>query len=616
MADEFVDDGTIDWSLGMDSFHDPENIRPDQYYKGINVTSMGGYLSPRYGFHERPLTFENTQVKSKHIIAVRSIESIWLSGKFQAFIGYFQKPEHYIVTVISGLIYKTNIRTWKTVLMSQDIKVNQYVSRVNWSYAKDKIELFDYPDYNVIIDGDTVRRADPKKQETPISTNGAYNQNRLFITNNGAEFTAGDPVGSLAAPDAPITFKEVLTSGSPFFGQFFASATGEALYPFTAIGFIQNVDANTGIGSLFLGTENKVLYYHSEQPRDSWSGGQPFGGVLLNNVGIVGPRSFCNVNSDLFFMAPEGHVYVLSTARNDAKKWGNLPISREVEKYIIQRDKSLFKFSVLGYFDNRVFITVNPYRVRVQDRFLRPVTDYAHAGFVVINLENMATFLTQGTPVWDGLWTGVNPMDMCTADSRCFIMAKDGGSNKIYELSAFESYDTIAGKRRTIESVIYTKEYNFGSPYVQKQEYSIATHFKDISGDFSFNVEKKPSQAHQFVEYADWDYNSLTEECAMPKDKILNGLSKFNPGQIVFGDAKDERACNPITKDIYKFYLACQFRLRIRGLFWRLKHFKIRCTPWTAKELQDDCSVLESEQLPLQCEPDWLIPECSNCDSI
>lgn len=625
----YLSDGTGDWSLGQDAWKDPSLIQPNQYASGVNISTRGNLLGPRPPFRIFETAFDPKQTITTDYGYVRSVESVWASGKFQAMIPYKTSAGRFIITVISGLIFRTNIDERTTTLLSDKIFLNQYIPRINSAVALDTIVLFDFPSRPILINGNEVTvssqthlvNGSPAPQ-VPVSVLGAYNQNRLFIANAGVGFTAGDGVGNLATPEAPITFTELFTPSSPFFNQQFTLSTGNVLDAITAMGFIQQLDTSTGIGALFVATKHQVYSYQSQQPRDQWET-QQFGGVFLANAGIAGPRAFINVNSDLIFLSGQGYIHAFSNARNDAKKWGNIPISREVNNYLVFNDPDLAQYAVLGYYNNRVFISANPYRVGALDRSQRPVSDYAHGGFVVLEIEALASLLSQGTPIWDGLWTGVNPMEIQTLDEMCFVMSKDGtsenGINALYVLGNDDDSDIVrGGHERDVRSIVYTKDFTYGqdleSNFTYKKENTFSIEPKDFVGQIKLKIERKPSQSNIWLLLTEWlhDAPGCTEQ--MPEDAILNGITPHQITPLVFGDGK-ESGCNPVTGDSYEGFTSMQYRLTIAGKSWRIKTIKSKVELLEVDEKQnlDLCRDLPPVKEGVQCLPDWTIPETILC---
>jgi len=617
-------DGTADWSLGQDAWHSPDRIAPNQYWKGINVSTRGGFLSPRARYCQLQLTFEDKRITTSYGYS-RTIADIWTAGKFQAFIYYNQLPDEYLITVVCGLIYRTNIRNGKTILMSEDIKVNQYRPRINWSYAAGSIVIFDFPNYPVIITGDDVMRSDPNnvingfsQPQVPISTMGTYNQNRLFVANEGTEFTAGDPVGNLLTPEAPLTFTEVLTPSSPFYRQFFTLDTFNNAPTITAMGFIQQLDSNTGIGPMFVSTEDNLFFYNTNQPRDAWTQGQ-FGGLLLANAGVIGPRAIVNVNSDLLFLSAQGKVHALSAARAESKRWGNVPISREVEVFLRTPEHRINSYATLGYFNNRIYISANPYRIGALDREARPVSDYAFGGFVVMELDNLSSFLSEGSPTWSGLWTGINPMDIINTRDKCFVISKDYEvANAIYEITDDIDTDIAYGLKRQVRSVVYTKEYEFENPFTQKREHNLVLQTKNLAGKIKIIIERKPSHSSKFLLWDTWEYEAPIEACDIPCDEFLKGLANHELKEIIFGDA-EEQGCSPITGDVYNTFLKNQLRIIIQGDYWELDHvkFSARLVEFLERPTKVVCGKLPVQYIEAPCDSavDWAIPTLSRCET-
>lgn len=609
MAD-LLPDGTFDFRLGQDSWTDPDRIQPNQYSRGINVTTRGGVLGPRYGLHSQTLTFENNHITTRYRYE-RTIKEIWASGKYQAAVAVMFGSDEYIITVIAGLVFQTHIESMRTILLSDTVRVNQYAARINWAYASGYVILFDFPAHPVIVDANSIQRADPEKNEIPISTLGTYSQYRLLIGDAGVQYVASDAVGNSATPFAPLTFNELLTPNATFFDQWFSLPVEDAQMPITAMGHIQQIDTSTGIGPTFLGTQKKVYSVRTDLPREQW-GGQGFSSVLLDNAGICGQRGFTNVNSDVIFITPEAKIHAFTTARNESQRWGNVPMSVEVENFLKDNGPQLNSLMFAGYFANHIFVSANIFRTKALTVNSEPITDYAAGGFVVLELDSLSTFLNEGTPVWAGLWTGVRPMDIISADKRCFVISKDSGINQLYEMDKRSTVDRVRGNKRRVNSVVYTKEYTHENSYLLKKERSISMHLQHLRGKVEVAVEKKPSHATGFLPYGKWDYEAPTQ--AQGK-KIAGAYAPHEFRELTFGGSDQENLCNPITKDSFNVYAGVQLRLTIKADSWKLKDIKLNADVVSREERQEAfmCEQKEKVLIPQQFDPDWVIEEDSIC---
>lgn len=609
MADNEVQDGTTNFTGGQNASKSPDQVPDNAYYSGVNVSTDDGILSPRWGWEEKILKFPNTEFSLPTGLK-KTFASVFPGGKFQAFIPYSIGSTYYLIAIVSGVIYLFNQDTFECsiIQLPNNSKLDEHAERINWSPAGRWLAIFDFPNYPIFIEKGLARRSNPADFEMPISTMGVYNQNRVIIANAGNEFTASDPA-AYGFPKGPISFTEIETPSSPFFGQLFQLSTNYNNDPLTALAFIQTVDTSTGIGPLLASTANAVYSYHTEVPRSQWEGGQ-FGSLFIHETGIAGPRAFANINSDIFFLDPECYVRTASMSRDEQGKWGKTPISLEVKNYLKTLDPDLVKYGVICYFKNKIFITANPYRSIVHDTLLNPVLDYAHGGFVVLELENVSTFTEgQGPPAWAGLWTGVRPMDMVVNNKRAFVISKDDDNvNRIYELRPDIRYDIIGEKRqvRQVKSKIYTKEYFFKTPFNNKQIKSIEFSPRQIRGDFALSVQYKTSQSSRFLFWNKFEHTAPWRSCQFPLG-CVDGFLPHEFKEINLG-SPDEEGCSPLTGDSESTFRKVQLLIEITGVYWELTGFLIRAILLSQNDTESNqCEVKKGVEICRECNSDWLI---------
>lgn len=619
---EEIADGTRYFNGGQDAWQNPDRIRPECYVKGVNTSSKKSILQPRPSFREQPIRFENRKLVNAFGYT-RTIKDLFQSGLFQAAIPYKILDRDYLVLVIGGLIYRYSINTSDLILMSEDIKVSQFSPRINWSVAGRFLVLADFPDNCVIIDdkGEVTRASYDyiasngfHQPQIPPSTVITYNQGRLFAANAGVEFIAGDPVGTGIFPEAPVTFTETLLPGQNFTGQAFSLGTNHNDEAITAMGFLQVIDASTGIGPLFVATENSIYYYRTDLPRLQWEL-ESFGSLLLYNAGIKGPRAFVNVNSDLVFLSADNNVYSLSMSRNDFQKWGHVPMSKEVDNWLSQGERDLVKHSFLSYFDNTILVSAIPYRVTAYTREMQPINDTAFRGVVALSLDNISTLSQQSNPVWEGLWTGINPLDAVTIDGRLFIIGKGQGSiNGIYELDPKKTYDFIEGREQNIRTVVYTREYTFDK-YAQqlKNIKSLEVSVQKIKGNLKLKIEYRPSHSEEFKLWKKWEHDAPDRQCSYPVE-FPNGLSSHNFRELNFG-GPEEDGCDPIFQDNFETFKKLQLRITIEARDWEIDEVVLYAkTEMSSHTITPEiCTKRELVEIPKQCNDDLSLPNISNC---
>lgn len=621
MADtrfNLITDGADDFLGGQDASKIPDRIAANCYAAGINVSVKRASITPRWGFAREVINFPEGGV-TDFAGRLHTYRELFEAGKFQLAAPYTVSGVNCIVIVMAGIIFLFNSESENLSVI--DIKggthLNGRAPRLSWSPAGKYLVIYDFPAYPVLVDGIQARRANPADMEVPVSTLGTYNENRLFVANDGNEFTGGDVVGNIATPDAPITFEEVFTTGSPYLAQVFSLPTSAHNDSITYMGFLQMADSSTGIGPMIVGTSRSVFSFRTDTPRSDWDQEQ-FGSLLCYDAGIVGPRAFANVNSDAFFLAQDGYVRSLSMSRDEQHKWSRVPLSREVENWFKYRDKSLISLGFVSYFKNKVFFSVNPYRTKVIDfPTYAPISDYAHGGMVVMELDSLTSFGDAVKPVWGGLWTGINPMDMVNCGERAFIISKDSSNiNRIYEVNPNLTYDTADGKMRPVRSRVYTKEYDFKNPFENKELHSIDFNFDTIEGDFSIEVKYKASHSPYMIPWRTFTHKAPWRTCSIPEGCFLNGFAPHHIRDFTLG-APGGIECSPVTNDFYKIFRKVQLELTLTGTYWEIHEYVIKAMPRPKTETNTiPCVEYPKVSICDVCNDDWATAEFEGCQQL
>lgn len=596
MPSEIIPDGNVDFSAGQDSSRSADKLQPNGYYAGINVTSKNGSLSPRWGYEQLTLEFPIGGIDN------RDWKTIFETGKFQAFIPYIVGSDEYIITIINGIIFLVNVSTLKVKIITLDgEQLASNTHRHNWSPANLAVDIFDFPNYPVIIEDLEARRADPEQLEIPVARLGAYNSSRLFIANNGAEFTAGDPVSSRTT--GPNTFQEILVEGSNYLGQVFKLTTNYQNQPITAMAFLQTTDTSTGVGPLLVATKKIIESYNAQTPRETWES-QQFGSVFVYNAGIANQRAQCNINSDLFFMSADGRVRSLSMSRDEQKRYSKTSLSNEVAKWLKFGDIELTEFAAMEYFENKLFITANPFRTTALSNKGEPVTDFAHGGTVVLEFDNITSLGETGRPAWAGLWTGVRPMDFAKVGEKMFVISKDRDPvNRIYRVRNDLTYDLIDNKPKFIKSRIYTREYNFQNPLLDKKLVSLGLGIEEVAGPLNIDISYKSGHSSYYTYWNNFKHNVDWRACN-PSKVSGSGFSKQGFKEVSFGAPDDE--FDEFTKESLTSFRRIGFKIDISAKYWELHTVKASAMvlpPVTNINRPESSST----SAVAQCDNDWSV---------
>jgi hypothetical protein len=614
--------GSASFHLGQNSSKLPYQIDDSNYYKGINVTTKGGYLSPRSGYVQTKFELENgedffTDNNGRRI----RYKDVFSKGKFQGATKYVTEMGERIVAVYSGLIFILNPKTKKAQYIEIDKeessfrqignryeprtqRLNQYTARVNFSNAGDYLVIFDYPDRPVILDGYHAFRSPTGQTDTlgdpiyyvPATVMGCYNSNRLFVADASNSFTAGDPVGSLVAPKAPITFNEVYIEAGEYTGQVFSLGSISKHTPITAMGFLQVLDTSTGVGPMYVATKDVIYSYKTNMARSQWTeGNEAFGTMLLYNAGVIGQKAIDNLNSDIIFMSGDGHIRALTISKEYTQSWENSPMDLDVWDWVYTDRPDLSELTVVKTFANKVFITVKPIVTDSIDLYGNYTYDYAFKGMVVLELDSTSSLTNKSAPVWAGVWTGVNVQDLVECNDELYMFTKDPAyRNQIYQLDPELSYDVYNGEKRNITSRIYTKQYPCDNYFQDKKERNVYLGLQALKGNIVLNVERSNDYS-KFTLWKHWEYEAPVCSREVPENLREHYFRELSLG------SPEETICNESTGEYGDVYKGVQFRIDLSGEYWRLENLFVISDTISTSYDENMCDIESGEKVYMDC---------------
>lgn len=253
--------------------------------------------------------------------------------------------------------------------------------------------------------------------ELPPGRQLTYGQNRITQAQpNGISFIVGDQVGG--------------PSGSPFYqfrdavlkvsendllanGGFFPVPSN--LGQISAICVTSQLDASLGQGPVMVVCPGGVFSCNLPSDRTIWNTlTTPIVADSLIGFGGLSQNSTIVVNGDLMFRAVDG-IRSLIMARREFWSWGNAPISFEMNRIIAQDTVTLLPYVSAVQFDNRMLMSCAPLN--------GPQGVYSQ-GLIALNFDPVSTLQGKGASVYDGLWTGLNVLQMIEGQfngvHRCF----------------------------------------------------------------------------------------------------------------------------------------------------------------------------------------------------
>ncbi len=393
--------------------------------------------------------------------------------------------------------------------------------------------------------------------ELPPGKMGAYGRGRNWISYpDGRQYIASDIVGGSGGTAAEqfrdavlhVTENTYLVGGGTFR---IPLAGGEI----RAMIFQTESDTSLGQGPLLIFTPNNVFSCNAPIDRLTWQSlTNPIQTVSLIGAGALGQNSTTNFNGDVLFRSLLG-VSSFTLARRDYDTWGNVPLSREVERVIDGDAENLLLYGSARIFDNRLLMTCAP---------TTSALGVYHAGLIALNADPISTIQGKKPSCWDGLWPGINCFQILTGQfaliERCYAFCLNTQTNtmvlrEVLKGKTQEIYDNGNSPIQwTIESPVLFREPN-PADRVFKQLDNGELWIDQLSGTVHFKVQYKPDDYPCWIDWHEWD------ECA--NVTATGAVPAFNP-RMGLG-TPTARDCDPYTNRQLRLGYYFQVRIVVTG---------------------------------------------------
>jgi hypothetical protein len=277
--------------------------------------------------------------------------------------------------------------------------------------------------------------------ELPAGRMGCYGlgQNWVALV-DGLSFICSDisrgPSGTQANNyrDAVLKTTDLTFRG----GSFAIPGAGNVI---TSMTFTTNLDQALGQGSLMVGTAQFMASCLAPIDFNNPPTNGPILTFSLVGTGPVAQNSTIRVNSDIYFRSIQG-IGSLILARRDFDTPGNTPISQEMNRVLDPDNKTLLNYGSAIVFNNRFLITVSPQASS---------QGVLHAGLIALNLDPVSGMRNKQPPVYDGLWTGINTLQLVAGifngSERAFAFTFNNALSKI---ELYEILPTAAMDNRSV----------------------------------------------------------------------------------------------------------------------------------------------------------------------
>lgn len=474
-------DGAFDWIGGVDSNAVttvrsalvPHGLRRDQLAWLSNATVRGGAISPRDGWNP--------------LVKITDSTGIWQGG-------FIYEPiaggDPYIVCVISGHLYSVSMDAPYTVT-DLTVKYEQAPFPITEQCFFCEAEGFliiqagDYEDAIAAATTPTLPmfyhsafsshaeslrysrgifspNAPPGAfpwQELPPGMAMVYYQNRVWIA-QGRLLVAGDIAGDYSSGSAFYSYRDSVleVTESPLIvgGDGFSVPTQAG--NIRALGYTSNLDTTLGQGPLYIFTRKQVYQLVVPVTRNDWiAAGSITGGrggattpqmtlAQINN-GATGSKTLLHINGDLFYQSFDPAIRSLVVATRWYGQWGNVPISRNIDRVMQFTDRGLMRLATAGTWDNRSLQGGLPTKLP-QGTVCKALLPLNFD--VISNISELTGEEAQPAPAWEGVWSGLNFLDVYSDDfnglQRSFgvVVSQVDSSIEVWELtpgSKFENGD-------------------------------------------------------------------------------------------------------------------------------------------------------------------------------
>lgn len=409
--------------------------------------------------------------------------------------------------------------------------------------------------------------------ELPPGRMGAYGLFRNWLSLvDGKQFLASDASGGSSGTVAnnfrdavlQITENTYLTGGGNF-------AVPGSIGDIRAMIFTATLDKSLGQGPVAVLTPNTVFSCDAPTDRATWQTvTNPIVTESLIGNGGLGQNSTIEWNGDTLFRSIDG-IRSLLLARRDFDTWGNVPISREVDRIMLMDDRSLLAYGSAIIFDNRMLMTAVP-KASTQGVF--------HQAIIPLNADPISSLTGKSSSVYDPIWTGLNVLQLIKGQfsgvERAFAFCLNTTLNKI------ELYEILTTPPETTSPVFQSasKFDNGNVPILWTAESAVLLRVLKDKGQFDFcrlidgelSVDSVVGQATISVYYRPDSYPCWVPWrtwtiCAKDPDPQNSTTVNYQPGfypRMGLGEP-DPKLCDPFSDRPFREAYFFELKFVIQG---------------------------------------------------
>jgi hypothetical protein len=276
----------------------------------------------------------------------------------------------------------------------------------------------------IVPDGSPLLSQSTVPAELPVGRMGAYVEGRNWISlPSGTEFIASDQVGDSSGTQQ-YNFRDAVLKWSINTTEFpIPGGAGQI----NCIIALSALDASLGQGPLQILCDNDVFTCSAPDNAALWA--TTTTPILFESIigwGGTGQNAAAVVNTDLITKSDDGTIHSLRLTRDDFNEWGNLPISKEVNRIIMQENDDLLSYITAAAADNRLLMSCAP---------IDSGNGVYSQGLIALDYDVTSSLQGKLPSVYDGVWKDLNALQVVTGIfnnvARAFAFCLNTATNTV-----------------------------------------------------------------------------------------------------------------------------------------------------------------------------------------
>jgi len=511
-----------------------------------------------------------------HTPAILVFNSVAVARNFQT--GLFQRASFYNGAFSSSLLssqggrqFAIQIDKWSVSEITPATGRNSGRLQMGWWCQAEQYAIYqDNQSAAIIFDGSTSRRANPAASEVPVGNVMCYAMGRLLVAlPDRQSYRAGNLVFENSGTTYDLlqfSDNNYLNEGGDFVARVFGAPSNVG--PILAMRGVAMEDTQLGQGPVIIGQPNMVFTVNLPFDRTTWKNLSNALQTANPIKGPLGQDSTILINTDIWYRALDGIRSYMMARREFRERWGNSPMSNEVNSILAYDTTQLLEHGSAVLFDNRLLMTVSP---------VQSIRGVWFRGLAVIDFNELSSLRGKNPPCWEGIWAKERIFQTVVGtvnnNDRCFAYTlNDSNQIELWEIIPDLKFDN---ETDAIPWTLDFPSYNCGDSDRFKALESARMVLQDISGTLTYNLKYRSDQNPCWRPWANSGVCSPNQTCNPADCTGPLNLRDEQRSPIKFprpADDFDSSSNNRKWRTGYQF----QPRLEFNG-YGELKQFRIYC---------------------------------------